>query len=136
MVIMTMARTRAARQAAGGTAHPYAVTAHMAAPILPGSREKSSVKPSASFDDLVGAGEDRWRNRYAQHLRGLEVDHQLECRRLLDRQIGRRGARENPADIGPGPTIGADGALSIADQATGRDGVARSIDCRNGMACR
>src|SRR6516225_7440422 len=45
-------------------------------------RSKSSA---ASFDDLVGAGEDRWRNRQAQRLGGLEVDDQLELRRLLDR---------------------------------------------------
>jgi hypothetical protein len=38
-----------------------------------------------SFDDLVGAGEDRWRDGEAEFLRGLEIDDQLEPCRLLNR---------------------------------------------------
>jgi hypothetical protein len=41
------------------------------------------------FDHLVGAGKECMWNRKAQCLRGLEVDHQLELRRLLYRKIGR-----------------------------------------------
>src|SRR5882672_5674736 len=48
-----------------------------------------------SFDDLVGAGEDRWRDGEAERLGGLEIDHQLEGRRLLDREIGGLGALED-----------------------------------------
>src|SRR6516164_432584 len=44
---------------------------------------------------LVGAGEDRGRDRQAERLGSLEVDDQLEGRRLLDREIGRLGAVEN-----------------------------------------
>src|SRR5215813_4222744 len=40
-----------------------------------------------SLDDLVGSHEDGLRNRQAQRLGGLEVDHQLELRRLLNRKI-------------------------------------------------
>ena len=40
------------------------------------------------LDHLVGAGEQRRRNVDAKRLRGLEIDHQLELGRLLDRQIG------------------------------------------------
>jgi hypothetical protein len=36
-----------------------------------------------------------------QRLRGLQVDDRLEGGRLLDRQIGWRGALDNPADIDP-----------------------------------
>ena len=43
------------------------------------------------FDDLVGAGEDRWRDRQAERLRGFQVDDQLELNRLLHRQVGRLG---------------------------------------------
>jgi hypothetical protein len=35
------------------------------------------------FDDLVGAGEDRWRHGEAERLGSFEVDDQLERRRLL-----------------------------------------------------
>ena len=40
---------------------------------------------SCSLDDLVGAGEKRWRHRQAERLRGLQVDDQREFGGLLDR---------------------------------------------------
>ena len=42
---------------------------------------------AGSFDHLVSAGEDRRRNRQAERLGGIEVDHQLNLYHLLDRQI-------------------------------------------------
>ena len=51
--------------------------------------------PVPSFDDLVGAGEDRLQNSEAERLGRLEIDDQLEFRRLLDRQIGGLGALED-----------------------------------------
>src|ERR1700686_2844517 len=44
------------------------------------------------FDDLVGAGEQGRRHGQADRLGGLQIDDQLEPRRLLDRQVGRLGA--------------------------------------------
>jgi hypothetical protein len=44
------------------------------------------------LNDLVGADKDRWRHGEAEFFRGLEVDDQLQLRRLLDRQIGRLGS--------------------------------------------
>ena len=41
---------------------------------------------------LIRPGEHVRRNRQADLLRGLEVDHKLELRGLLHRQIGRFGA--------------------------------------------
>ena len=35
----------------------------------------------------------------AERLGGVEVDDQLECCRLLDRQIGRLGALEDPSGV-------------------------------------
>ena len=39
------------------------------------------------LDHLVGAAEERGRNRDAKCLGSLEVDHQLEFRRLLNGEI-------------------------------------------------
>jgi len=38
---------------------------------------------------LVGNGEDAWPQCKAERFRGLEVDHELELRRLQNRQIRR-----------------------------------------------
>jgi len=51
------------------------------------------------FDDLVGAGEDRRRHGQSERPGGLEIDHQLEPRWLLDRKIGRLGALEDLPDV-------------------------------------
>src|ERR1700730_17418672 len=48
-----------------------------------------------SFDDIVGEGEERRRDCEAERLRGLEVNDQLEFRRLLDREVGRFRAFED-----------------------------------------
>ncbi len=42
-----------------------------------------------SFDYLIRAQQERWRDREAEGLRGLEVDDELEPRGLLDGQIRR-----------------------------------------------
>ena len=47
------------------------------------------------FDNLIGAGEEGLRHGNAQRLGGLEVDDQLEGRRLLDWQIGGIGTVED-----------------------------------------
>src|SRR4051812_3545659 len=69
----------------------------------------------ASFDDLIGAGEDCERNIQPESLGGLEVDHQLEFRRLLHWQIGRLRAVEDFPSIDPGQTGGVPEARSITN---------------------
>jgi hypothetical protein len=46
----------------------------------------------------------------------LEIDHQLEFCRLLDRQIGRLGAVENFSDVDADPTMDRRKVGAIADQ--------------------
>ena len=47
------------------------------------------------LDYLVGKGKNRRWYREVERLRRLEVDHQFEFSRLLDRQIGRLLALED-----------------------------------------
>src|SRR5262249_61964724 len=55
--------------------------------------------PFTSFDHFVGATEQREWEADAQRLRSLDVDDQLDFRRLDHGQIGRLLAFENPAGV-------------------------------------
>jgi hypothetical protein len=50
-------------------------------------RHPTAADRGASFDDLVGAGEDRWRDGQAECVGRLQVDHQLELGWLLGRRL-------------------------------------------------
>ena len=67
---------------------------------------------------------------------GLEVDDQLEPRRLLNRQISRLGPLEDPSGVNPDLAPKARLARPIADQAAKLGEVAPLVDRRNGKPCR
>jgi hypothetical protein len=69
------------------------------------------------FDDLVGAGEDRWRHGQPERFGGLEIDDQLEVGRLVDGQIGGLGAVEDLSEVNASLMIGSGEAGPVADQA-------------------
>jgi hypothetical protein len=48
-------------------------------------RPRGASIRGVSFDHLVGAGKDRLWDRQTERFGGLEIDHQLEPRRLLNR---------------------------------------------------
>jgi len=52
-----------------------------------------------SFDHLVGAGQDRLWDRKAERLRGLEIDHELELRGRLHRQVAGLFSLEDAANV-------------------------------------
>jgi hypothetical protein len=54
-----------------------------------------------SFDDLVGALQQRLRHREAERFGGLQIDDQFKYGRLLDRQIGGFGTVEDLSDVAP-----------------------------------
>ena len=58
-----------------------------------------------SLDHLIRPLQERRRDRQAERLGGLEVDHQLELRRLLDGQVAGLGALEDLVDVGGGPPV-------------------------------
>jgi hypothetical protein len=51
------------------------------------------------LDHLIGGRQQRFRDRDAERLGGLEVDHQFELGSPLDRQIGWLSAFENAPGI-------------------------------------
>ena len=55
--------------------------------------------PGVSFDHLVGGNSQRERNAQTECLCGVEIDRQLELRRLLDGQIGRFGASQDAVGV-------------------------------------
>jgi hypothetical protein len=67
-----------------------------------------------SFDHLVGAGDKRRRNIDAEHLRGFEVDDELNFGRLHDWKVSRFLTLENPTGIDADLSRGARKARSIA----------------------
>src|SRR6516165_5646592 len=71
---------------------------------------------AASLDDLVGATRQRKRDSDAEHLGGLEVQEQFNFRDLLDRQLARLCAFENPAGINADRSICVRTIASVANQ--------------------
>jgi hypothetical protein len=51
-----------------------------------------------SLYDLVGTGEDGWRNCETEHVGRLQVDDQFELGRLLNREISRLGSLQDAVD--------------------------------------
>src|SRR5215469_5795615 len=78
-----------------------------------GVTARAARRQLLSFDDLVGAQQNRLRDRQAERLGGLEIDHQLEFGRLLDRKIGGLGDFEDLSDVDARQTKGAREARSV-----------------------
>src|SRR3954471_20680854 len=74
-----------------------------------------------SFDNLVGPREQHRRDVQAERFRGLEVDDEFELRWLLDGQIPRLRAMENPVNEGSRPEIEVRITHPIGYQSTGFD---------------
>jgi hypothetical protein len=86
------------------------------------------------FNHLAGTGEQRGGYFKAERLGCLEIDHQLEFGRLLDRQIGGLGALEDFSRVMADQAKGRSEAGSIADQPAGSGKFTPRIDRRNGTA--
>ena len=56
-------------------------------------------------DGLVGALKDRLRNAQTESFSGPQIDDEFEVCRLLDWQLARLGALEDPGDIPGRPAV-------------------------------
>src|SRR6267142_5037239 len=79
----------------------------------------------ASFDHLVGTGQQHGRDGEAKRFCRLEVDDQLEGRRLLDRQFARMGAAQDTIDITCRASISLEQRGAIGEQAAGGSELAK-----------
>src|SRR5262245_19161724 len=69
----------------------------------------------------------------SERTRGVEVDHEFKLGRLIDRQLGRLRALENPPSMNAGPAIGIREAVSVTHEAIGPSRLTTGIDGRNCM---
>src|SRR5215204_5188995 len=108
-------------------------------------RPRRSLRRSraVSFDHLVGAGEERWRDREAEGFSGLEVDDELDFGGLHDRQLGRLLAFQNtpnidadlPRELGEIAAV-AHQAASGRERAKDKDRRQRVAHCQRSKALR
>src|SRR5215510_5822345 len=89
-----------------------------------------------SLDDLVCPPEHRRRDRQTERLSGLEVDHQLELRRLLDGQVAGVGTLQNLVHVGSGAPRQVSKVRSIGHQAPDIDILAVWEHRRQPVLCR
>src|SRR5437867_3188637 len=84
-------------------------------PAKPSAALRSRPRWSSTLlDHVVRPHQDRLRDRQAEGLRGLQIYHELEFRRLLDGEVGRLRALEDlvhvgggaPEEIGKAHTVG------------------------------
>src|SRR6266478_3596132 len=68
-------------------------------------RPLGSVTVGVLLDHLVRPLQDRRRDRQAEGLGGLEVDHELELGGLFDWQVCGLGALENPVHVEGGARL-------------------------------
>jgi hypothetical protein len=94
----------------------------------------ASTHGSPSFDHLVSLGEKRWRHDEAERPRRPEIDNELEPSGLNDRQLRRRGASEDAADLSREKPIGILEIWSEADQPTLSGKIGPSIESSAGQA--
>src|SRR5215471_6429240 len=91
---------------------------------------------AVSLNHLVGGGQQCFRDGEAESVGRVEIDDELELRRLQDRQVGGVGAVENFASISASLTRPVCLVGSVAHQPAGYDMITVRISRRNPAARR
>src|SRR6516225_624647 len=86
------------------------------------------ISRAFSFNHLVGQQQERLGDGQPHRFRGLEVDHQLELRRPLDRQIAGAGALEDFVHETGNPPPDVRQARRIGDQAVCHRELSETVD--------
>src|SRR5437588_2663653 len=97
---------------------------------------EDALRLSGSLNNLVCAHDDRLGNGETERLRRLQIDDELEPRRLFDRKVSGFGALENPVDVSCGHHIVFRNHRTIGDQRTFSGHVREIVACRYTSACR
>src|SRR6188474_3078965 len=107
---------------------PFVASAERRGPARAPAAEAGASFVLSSLDHLGGALQQRQRNRDAHRFGSLQIDGQLELRRLLHRQVARFRTLEYLVDesrgSAPVPRIGG----VVEHQSTGGDIFARAKD--------
>src|SRR5262249_62148493 len=78
------------------------VRSHLASSRLRKGKQRAKTpltpRPFSWIDHVICPEQQRLRDRQPEGLRGLEIDHQLEGRRLLDGEIGGLGTSKQSID--------------------------------------
>src|SRR5262249_55138173 len=88
------------------------------------------ITRAASFDHLVGAGEQCRRHRKAECLRRDQIDDEIELGRLLDRKVGGLRSAKDLVDQLSGAAELVREIWSVGHESPGLDKVASTEDCR------
>src|SRR4051812_25354780 len=80
-----------------------------------------------SLDHLVGAGEERSRQRQAERSSRLQVDDQLEIALCLNRKVPGLLALEDPVDVARSPPVLLEGSRPVGHEPAVRGVVAVGI---------
>src|SRR5437868_7763614 len=95
---------------------------------VPKTAVSNRSKTVALFNHLVGASEQRRRHFEAEHLRGLEIDHELKLGRLLNWKVAELLALEDAIDVLGRAPILVNYFGPIGDQSAVSNHVAKGID--------
>src|SRR5262249_54773244 len=89
-----------------------------------------------SFDHLVCAREQGWRDSEVDRLRGIEVDDQVVFYRRLYREIAGLFALEDAVDVGDRASVHVNDVRPIGEEATVHGEESERIDCWQAIAAR